>query len=451
MTVIDHQPQRDDANLATVPSIIVSCDTHTGPRPEDLRPYCPNAYLDAFDEFIAASRRANAGYHWGNESRGRVRRHELNLKTAGHYDMAARLRDLDAEGVAAEVIFHGSQNDEPFPFGPAPYSSGEPQDAARRRELTGVGIQMYNRWLADFVSLEPERHVGLAQLPLWDLDAAMKELEWAAEHGLRGVNWPAGPRQGEQEYDSRSWEPFWSACVELNMHLNTHAGGQVTGMNEESMKLPGAGAIIQMEAAGWPARRAVHRMIFGGVFERHPDLTLVVSEQPGAWVTYALDELDSIWYCAAQESLLEMLPERPSFYFRRNIFVGASFMSSFEAEAAQRENYYENVLWGSDYPHREGTWAYRESPTDFNRSELALRDALAGVSVEAAGKMAGENAVRIFGLDRKALAGVAERIGAPTLQDLTRPLDERELKEVDRIRDRDEDYSNAFRKLGPWY
>jgi hypothetical protein len=38
--------------------------------------------------------------------RAQVRQQERNLKTAGHYDMSARLRDMDADGVAAEGLFH---------------------------------------------------------------------------------------------------------------------------------------------------------------------------------------------------------------------------------------------------------------------------------------------------------------------------------------------------------
>ena len=38
----------------------------------------------------------------------------------------------------------------------------------------GVGRHIYNAWLADFVSVEPERHIGLAQLPMWDIDASVE-------------------------------------------------------------------------------------------------------------------------------------------------------------------------------------------------------------------------------------------------------------------------------------
>ena len=48
----------------------------------------------------------------------------LNLRTPGTYDMHARLRDFDRDGVAAAVIFHGSLNGEPFPMARALTSIG---------------------------------------------------------------------------------------------------------------------------------------------------------------------------------------------------------------------------------------------------------------------------------------------------------------------------------------
>jgi predicted TIM-barrel fold metal-dependent hydrolase len=81
------------------------------------------------------------------------------------------------------VIFHGSM----IPFvSPA---LGVKHQAGG--ELVAVGQHIYNCWLADFVSQAPHRHVGLAYLPMWDVDAAVAEVEWAHEAGLRGVNFPA--------------------------------------------------------------------------------------------------------------------------------------------------------------------------------------------------------------------------------------------------------------------
>ena len=85
--------------------VMVSCDTHIGPRVrEDLRQYCEKKYLQDFDDFVKYLDDKNIG---GVDA--------LRL-TTGHYDVDRRLKDLDQDGIAAEVIFHGSQNGEPVPF-----------------------------------------------------------------------------------------------------------------------------------------------------------------------------------------------------------------------------------------------------------------------------------------------------------------------------------------------
>ena len=83
---------------------------------------------------------------------------------------------------------------------------------------------MYNRWLVDFVAQAPDRHIGLAYLPMWDIDRAIAELEWAHDHGLKGVNFPA-LRDGELlEYNDPAWDPFWAVCEERKLPLVTHVG-----------------------------------------------------------------------------------------------------------------------------------------------------------------------------------------------------------------------------------
>src|SRR2546421_236045 len=104
--------------------VVVSAAPHIGPLlQEQLRPYCPQRYLERFDDF-AGQAKAAMGMMLGTdptpESRsgtgGDLDAFRRNWQTAGHYDMEARLTDLDRDGVAAEVIFFGSQNTEPMPF-----------------------------------------------------------------------------------------------------------------------------------------------------------------------------------------------------------------------------------------------------------------------------------------------------------------------------------------------
>ena len=81
------------------------------------------------------------------------------------------------------LVFADSLNGQPFPLD---YMNmvGNGVPAPEARHLAAVGRVSYNRWLADFCSVDPGRCAGLAQLPMWDIDAAIAELEWCAEHGL---------------------------------------------------------------------------------------------------------------------------------------------------------------------------------------------------------------------------------------------------------------------------
>src|SRR5436190_1396104 len=90
-------------------------------------------------------------------------------------------------------------------------------------QTQALRADIYNQWLADFCALAPARRVGLAQLPLWDIDAAISEVEWAHAHGLRGINFPA-PRPGVPMYNDRAWERFWAVCAERHMTLTCHSG-----------------------------------------------------------------------------------------------------------------------------------------------------------------------------------------------------------------------------------
>ncbi len=396
------------------PLVIISADCHVGPRlVEDLRPYCPGPLLDRFDAYVADAGRsrgryvpqpADAGSRWRNRG------------TAGHHDPAARRRDLDFEGIAAEVVFHGSQNDEPIPFQSS--MLGPPADP----ELASAGIRIYTRRLAGMCAGEPRRHVGLVHLPLWDLDASLAELEWAAEAGLRGVNFSA-PRPWIRPYNHPSWEPLWAAAAALGLPLTTHAGAGEPALYTG----PELTALMSIESGGWFSRRAAHILTFAGVFERHPDLRLVLTEQPGQWWPYLCEELDSVHIAnSGDEALMRQVPRRPSTYLARQVFIGASFLSPAEARGAVAGGYADRMMWGADYPHMEGTFQYPGTDDLAGHpsyTRLSLRFALAGLDEPTVRAVLGGTAAAVYGLDLDALSRVAAEIGAPTFAEISRPLD----------------------------
>ena len=106
---------------AGTPTVVVSCDTHVGPSLEgQLREYCPKQHLDDFDAFVAEQQAAMELTFGGSGEfdKEAVLQAHPNLTRPGHHDVHERLRDMDRDGVAAEVIFHFSQNGEPLPFMP---------------------------------------------------------------------------------------------------------------------------------------------------------------------------------------------------------------------------------------------------------------------------------------------------------------------------------------------
>lgn len=401
-----HVEQPVDAEVSTR-MVMVSVDGHVGPTlTGQLREYCPVEHLDAFDGHAALPRPG-----WTRELDGfdpplsMRQAMERTQACAGQSDPDARLRDMDADGIAAEVIFAGGQNGERLPF------IGEglgqiPGPGAATPELQMVGFHIYNHWLSDFVSVEPGRHVGLAHVPIWDVDAAVHEVEWAREAGLKGVNFPA-PRTIWPTFNDEVYEPFWATCEALDMPLCTHAGGgdDPIGMSGKN------GAAVYSAEINWLGRRGLWQMIFGGVFERHPGLKIVYTEQRGAWVPSTLRDLDSLWEFELYGQLHDDVPRRPSEYWTSNCYIGGSFIAPHEV--AMRDDIgITNLMWGADYPHQEGTWP---------NTLLALRHAFAGVPETDTRMILGLNALEVFDVDRVELRAIADRIG-PTPAQIAEPV-----------------------------
>jgi predicted TIM-barrel fold metal-dependent hydrolase len=421
-----------DAFNAEERVLIVSSDAHVGPSQAELRPFCSTRYLPQFDEAAAlieqrkeqsrlgAANELALGKGWGDAYGEAVDR---AWNCAGSHDPAARHRDMDAEGVAADVLYGGGQNGNQMPFSVSLDGLGglKPSDARLSDfdpDLEREALEIWNRWQADFISSEPARHVGLMQLPLtFDLEATIPAMTRAREAGLTAVNFPA-PRADFPAYNEESvYEDFWSACEDLDLPLCTHIAGGERPLGSTGV---GGGLVIMAENP-WMARRSLWQMIFGGVFERHPRLKLVFTEQRSSWVRETLRDLDSIYSNELwNEHRNGRLPRTPSEYFAANCSVAASMMAAYEVDE-RHDVGVDRLMWGGDYPHSEGCWP---------RSQLSIRFAFANSDADDDEFRAilGENAVRIFNLDRAALRTVADRIG-PTISEIRNPVPPSEVPE----------------------
>jgi predicted TIM-barrel fold metal-dependent hydrolase len=432
--------------LRRQPYLIMSTDAHAGPSPErDLRSYCPTKYLADFDDYC---RQARTGYEKilaavaagraGDKVNPTLR--ELGaeatarcIECEGHSDPQARLRHLDEEGIAADVVFAGGQNFQDLPFMGKGWSAGSSRYNGELRSAAG---KIWNRWLADYVSVAPNRLVGVLQTAVWDVETAVREIQWGVERGLRAVNLPA-PRTDFAPYTSPIYEPLWQICAENGAVLMTHSAGgeEPLGMNDRR------GRFLQIAENQWLGNRGLAQLIFGGVFHRHPNLRFVLAEQRVDFAPDLLRHLDSCYDTGIRGDKTgggilpaspfiyeptdidrddpasgEALPKSPSEYWRSNCYLSGSFLAPYEV--AQREQVgLGNLMWGSDYPHTEGTWPYTRE---------ALRHTFSGVPEDEARLILGETAVAVFGLDRSALVPIAQRIG-PTPSEVATPLTPDEL------------------------
>ncbi|MBV9661676.1 MAG: amidohydrolase family protein, partial [Acidimicrobiales bacterium] len=387
--------------------VVISCDTHVGPDMSQLRPYCEARYIDDFDRLSKAIAgvateqhdtvdryRTRAGRGFGQWNSDFLRAMRANTESSGEHDFDRRMKDLDRDGISGEVIFHGSQNINPLPFADHGQSS-----EASSLELKSAGIRIYNRWLADFVSVQPERHAGLAHLPVWDPEACVQEVEWARAAGLRGINLP-GLRPYDRSirlYNDPVWEPLWTASASLEMPLVNHSAPDVVLTRTDTVE---AYSLLLIESQV-VSRRFVPWLIYSGVFERHPTLQVVLTEyRPGPWIRVLLDEMDSAYYNQSNRHIRTALPKEPSQYWKQNVYMGASFLAHFEAQQAVREGRADHLMWGSDYPHIEGSWP---------NSVASMRKTFEGVDPDVVKDILGATAAKVYGFDLIALQNVADR------------------------------------------
>ncbi|MEE4661093.1 MAG: amidohydrolase family protein [Halieaceae bacterium] len=380
--------------------LIVSTDGHAGLPMERYRDYLDSKYHAAFDEALPIQRKmtrlAEEKLLLSDFNDQWRRGIEDDLK--GAWDGDVRNRVIDGDGVAAEVLFPDGiteQNAPPFGAGLALKPWGiDP-------ELQWAGARAHNRWMAEFCKEEPHRRIGLAiVLMLYDVDEALAEVKWAWKNGLKGILIPAlmGDRDG---YNHPRYYPIWEFCEAHNMVVHTHSGPSP----DYDYGLPGAIGIFLTEFAWW-AGRPMWYMIFGGVFERFPALKFVMTEVSEFWVPHLLEMMDvraSVKHTTGKlGDFRSNLSMAPSEYFKRNCWVGASALFDEGSMAVRHEIGIDRVMWGTDYPHPEGSWPHtREKLLNYMR----------GIPETEIDAMLSGNALQCYDLDETALCRIAQQIG----------------------------------------
>jgi predicted TIM-barrel fold metal-dependent hydrolase len=378
---------------------VISADAHAGADIPDYRPYLPATWHREFDAWAATYVNPFA---------------DLLAPTAYRsWDSDRRLAENDADGITAEVLF---PNTVPPFFEEGSLVALPPTESEYDRRW--AGIQAHNRWLADFCAKAPGRRAGVAQIFANRIDDALAEVRWAATafSPFGGILLPSlPPGSALPPLWDPAYEPLWSLCEELGVVVNIHGGGGIPDYGDAEV----ARAIMLVELP-WFSHRSVWHLIFGGIFERHPALQVVLTEQGLAWLPRGLETLD--WFYgrmtlgdAAEASFFgaaaKGMSMTPTEYFRRNVSVGASFLRASES-ALRHEVGVERIMWGADYPHSEGSYPF---------SRQALRAAFGTCDPVETRQMVEVNAADRYGFDLDALRSIGGEIG-PTVAEVATPL-----------------------------
>jgi predicted TIM-barrel fold metal-dependent hydrolase len=113
--------------------------------------------------------------------------------------------------------------------------------------------------------------------------------------------------------------------------------------------------------------------------------------------------LDYLYESKDFAHIRQVLPSKPSEYWKRQCYVGASSVSRAETDM-RYEIGVENMMFGSDYPHVEGTWP---------RTYDWVRATLGGIPADEQRLILGGNAARLYGFDLDQLDPIAQRVGIP--------------------------------------
>jgi predicted TIM-barrel fold metal-dependent hydrolase len=383
---------------------IVSADCHAGGSHAQYREHLEAKYLDDFDAWRGKYK--NPFRDLGDQRRFR------------NWDNEMRNSQQEADGVVGEVVF---PNTVP-PFFPS-FVLFAPPPAPDDYEHRLAGIRAHNRWLEEWCGQFPERRAGIGQIFLNDIDDAIEDARWIKEHGLRGgVLLPTIPPDVtwvKPIYDPE-YDRLWAVLEELELPVNVHGGTGAPNYGPYPVSM-----LLYINEVSFFSQRPFVHMVLSGVFERFPRLKFVMTETGCAWMPPLLKRLDAMTGkirktgATGEIRFNDSVPPRPpSEYFEQNCWMGVSFPRKEDVEARKKLGSHK-FMWGSDYPHDEGTYPFTRE---------CLRAVFNDTEPDELRMLLGGNAAKFYDFDMDALAPLGAEFG-PTVDELRVPLTRADLPE----------------------
>jgi predicted TIM-barrel fold metal-dependent hydrolase len=333
---------------------IISADSHITEAPETYRDFIDAKWRDkaprmeyidkigdaflieGFNRPVALGLVAAAGKPAEELRISGVRFDELHR---GGWDPDARMADQVRDGVDAEVIYP---------------TVGMVLCNHPDMEYKKACFDAYNRWIAEYCGRHPARLLGCGQTAMRSPEEGIEDLKSIKALGLRGVMMPGNP--AVEDYDSRAYDKFWEAAIELGLPLSFHIltdRNYAFGVRVRGPAMNGFLGIVR------GCQDIMGTLVLGGVFERHPQLKIVCVEADAGWVPHYMYRMDHAykrhrnWLPAGQE-----LSKLPSEYFRENIYT--TFQDDWVAFRVADLMNWRRLMWANDFPHSDSTWPWSQ-------------------------------------------------------------------------------------------
>ena len=227
-------------------------------------------------------------------------------------------------------------------------------DVGLRQEVTATA----NNWLADTCDEGGERMLPVAAVDYTDLHWAAAELKRMRQRGCRIFLIPAYPVNGVPPMHP-DWDVIWDTAVGNGMVPMMHTGFEHMRFDPGWANTGGDTTLLRMLGG---AHRHVapttllNGMIYSGLFERFPTLTVLLAEVGTGWLPFMYREIDDRVSPVAELFLgKSTLKLKPSEYLARNVKATPLDGGNDRPLLRIMEDLPEEMLvFSSDFPHFEG-------------------------------------------------------------------------------------------------
>jgi len=310
---------RKTGGAGTNHQIIISADSHVMEPPDLWKKQVPEKYREQAPLF--PPHKVGEGFQ----------------AHAGGWDPNERLKEMEVDGLRAEVLYPTLGLDL---FGL--------DDAA----LQEACFRVYNDWIIEYCRAAPKRLIGIPAISVYNVDHAVKELERCRKAGLKGaIIWQVP--HTDLPFYSDHYNRFWAAAQDLDAAVSLHI---LTGHGYNKHKERRTGVEHYRGSVNLKLldiANALFELMFYGVLERYPRLKIVTVENEIGWMPFMLQQWD-YYYRRFRGINPPPINKDPSEYFKQQIYL--TFFN--DSVGGRNLEWWgeDNCMWSNDFPHPNSTW-----------------------------------------------------------------------------------------------